>query len=163
MLWNKIWLLKEILTWKISVKLVIVLFMIWSQCYVVNTKQDVVLQIIMPFRSTIETKYQATHVVTKERIKHGRQIEYRALRRQFSINSWLDFTKTQSPEEILSLFCNKVFPKPVNTILSIYHGSGTTASNNYILQLADHLGYPVISWDPHYPGALQVRIFLNIK
>jgi hypothetical protein len=154
--WNKIRQLKDVSTREISGKVVIVLIVIFCQCCVVNTKQDVVLQIIMPFRSTVETKYQSTHVLTKERIKHGREVEYRNLRRQFTINSWLDFTKTESPSEILSLFCNEVFTKPVNTILSLNHGAGTEASNNYILKLADHLGYPVISWDPHYPGALQV-------
>ncbi|XP_045213754.2 glutamate receptor ionotropic, NMDA 2B-like [Mercenaria mercenaria] len=155
--WNKTVLFRVISTWKNIGSIILVLIFMCTDYSVVNAvpRQDVVLQIVMPYQSLAENKYQSTHVRTKERIKHGREIAYRNLRRQFVIDSWLNFTQSESPAEILSLYCNQIFKKPVNTILSLNHGSGTESSNNYILQLADHLGYPVISWDPHYPGALQ--------
>lgn len=134
-----------------------ILILTQLQCVAQTTStQEVVMQIVLPYQSMAEKKYQIAHVDTKGTIKHGREVIYNNLREHFAIDSWLNFTKSESPNEILSLFCNQIFKKHVNTILTLNHGSGTEASNNYILQLADHLGYPVISWDPHFPGALQV-------
>lgn len=141
----------------------IVLFhiIIWSELSLLTSaRQDVVLQIVMPYQQSAEKQFQSTHLKLKEKIKHSREVAYGNLRQQFAINSWLNFTQTESPSEILSLFCSQIFQKPVNTILSLNYGSGSASSNSYILQLANHLGYPVISWDPHYPGALQVCILL---
>ena len=122
----------------------------------VQPKQEVVMQIIVP-RQSLETKLQAVHVYEKETINRGREPHYRYLREKFLIDSWLNSTHSETPAEILTLFCSEVFARHVNTIMSLNYGSGTVASNDYIMQLADNLGYPVISWDPHYPGALQVR------
>jgi len=120
-------------------------------------KQDVVLQIVIPYQHSAANKFQTTHANAKQTIKHGREVEYNNMRRRFAINTWLNFTDSESPQEILNLFCKEIFTRPVNTILSLNYGTDTTSSNNYILKLAEHLGYPVISWDPAYPGALQVR------
>ena len=123
-------------------------------------RQDVVMQIIVP-RQSLEMKLQNIHVYEKEKINRGREPLYRYLREKFVIDSWLNSTHSETPTEILTLFCSEVFARHVNTIVSLNHGSGTVASNDYIMQLAANLGYPVISWDPHYPGALQVRINLT--
>lgn len=122
-------------------------------------RKEVAVQLIVPYHASVEKRFQSTHVTVKEIIKHGRETHYESLRHQFAINSWLNFTDTQTPEEILRIFCKEIFAKPVNTIVNLNYGTDTTSSYNYIMQLADHLGYPVISWDPNYPGALQVRAY----
>lgn len=121
-------------------------------------RQDVELQLVVPFHALAERKFQSTHVLTKETIIHGLEVDYTNLRQRFAINSWLNFTDTQAPAEILGIFCKEIFTKSVNIIVNLNYGIDTTSSNNYIMQLASFLGYPVISWDPHYPGALQVKL-----
>mgnify|MGYP000007602886 FL=1 len=123
-----------------------------------SMRKDVELQFIVPFHASAENRFRSTHLEAKDTIKYGYEVEYKRLRQHFAINSWLNFTDTQTPDEILGIFCKEIFTKSVNTIVNLNYGVGTTSSNNYIMQLASHLGYPVISWDPHYPGALQVRL-----
>ena len=139
--------------------LILVTLLVWPdwKCLTQSVaKQDVVMQIIVPYQSSAMSKYDKTHVYAKEQINRGREKNYSNLRDHFEINSWLYYTEKETPTEILTLFCTEIFSKHVNTILSLNRGSGTESSNNYILQLAEYLGYPVISWDPNYPGALQV-------
>ena len=121
-------------------------------------KQEVVMQIIVPLQS-LESKLQSVHVYEKTTINRAREKIYRNLREKFVVDSWLNSTQSETPTEILTLYCTEIFARHVNTILSINYGSGTVAANDYIMQLADTLGYPVISWDPQYPGALQVNTF----
>lgn len=159
MKWNKYLLIDEDVSWK-RLTCLLWIFMFsrqskWCAAQLVP-RQNVVLQIVMPQQAMAENKYQSAHLVTKETIKHGREVIYRNLRDQFNIDSWLNFTITSSPSEVLSLFCNQIFNRNVNTIVALNHGPVRASTNSYILQLADTLGYPVISWDPHYPGALQV-------
>ena len=123
-------------------------------------KQDVVMQIIVPLQS-LEPKLQPIHVYEKTSINMGFDPAYRKLRDKFVIDSWLNSTQSETPAEILTLFCSEVFVRHVNAILSFNYGSGSAAANDYIMQLADNLGYPVISWDPQYPGALQVNMPLQ--
>ncbi|XP_052268514.1 glutamate receptor ionotropic, NMDA 2B-like [Dreissena polymorpha] len=119
-------------------------------------KQDVVLQIVIPHQTSAVNKYENAHANAKQTIKHGRESDYNNLRKRFSINTWLNFTDSNSPKEILNLFCKEIFAKHVNAILSLNYGTDTASSNNYIMKLAENLGYPVISWDPNYPGALEM-------
>lgn len=121
-----------------------------------SPKQDVVMQIIVRLQ-TLEPKLQGIHVYEKETINRGRDRVYDYLRERFVIDSWLNSTQSETPAEILTLFCSEIFSRHVNTIVSFNYGSGSVAANDYILQLADNLGYPVISWDPQFPGALQVK------
>ena len=123
-------------------------------------KQDVVMQIIVPLES-LEPKLQPIHVYEKTSINVGFDPAYRNLREKFVIDSWLNSTQSETPAEILTLYCSEVFVRHVNAILSFNYGSGSVAANDYIMQLADNLGYPVISWDPQYPGALQVRMYVG--
>ena len=144
---------------KYSLHVLIISVFLWPgwQCFTQPViKQDVVLQIITQFQSSTEHIYDTAHVLTKEKINRGWDPTYKHLRDHFVINSWLNFTETASPSEILSLFCTGIFTKNVNTITLIKYAMASTSSYNYIMQLAQHLGYPVISWDPNYPGALQV-------
>ncbi|KAH3869433.1 hypothetical protein DPMN_032600, partial [Dreissena polymorpha] len=137
--------------------LVLILFPYYtSVAQLLPTKQDVVLQIVMPHQTSAANKYETTHANAKQTIKHGRETAYNNLRRRFAINTWLNFTDSNSPKEILNLFCKEIFAKHVNAILSLNYGTDTASSNNYIMKLAENLGYPVISWDPHYPGALEM-------
>ena len=123
-------------------------------------KQDVVMQIIVPLQS-LEPKLQPIHVYEKTSINMGFDPAFRKLRDKFVIDSWLNSTQSETPAEILTLFCSEVFVRHVNAILSFNYGSGSVSANDYIMQLAETLGYPVISWDPQYPGALQVSILIT--
>ena len=126
-----------------------------------QSKQDVVMQIVIPYESSSETKLQTTHVIEKQTIMHGFEKPYDEMRQLFLIDTWLNFTQTQTPTEILNLFCTEIFVKQVNTMLVFNYGTGVESSNDYIQKLAEHLGYPVISWDPQYPGALEVGTALT--
>ncbi|KAL4240266.1 Glutamate receptor ionotropic [Mactra antiquata] len=151
MKWNKVWFLKGFGVWVVACCMVF--FMVTTRAF---AKQEVVMQIIMPYHSSAESKIISAHLHIKQTINFGREKMYENLRSHFVVDSWEKFIETQSPSEILSTFCNEIFQRHVNTLLCLNHGFGTEASNNYILQLAENVGYPVISWDPHYPGALQV-------
>ncbi|KAH3869441.1 hypothetical protein DPMN_032608 [Dreissena polymorpha] len=138
------------------------LLLLLVSCYtpvaqLMSMKQDVVLQIVIPHQTSAVNKYENAHANAKQTIKHGRESDYNNLRKRFSINTWLNFTDSNSPKEILNLYCKEIFAKHVNAILSLNYGTDTASSNNYIMKLAENLGYPVISWDPNYPGALEVK------
>ncbi|KAJ8317865.1 hypothetical protein KUTeg_002956 [Tegillarca granosa] len=64
---------------------------------------------------------------------------------------------TNSPEEIMNMFCDKILPNQVNTLLHLDLKSDRTSriSSNYIMNVAEQLGYPLFSWDPDYAGALE--------
>ena len=61
-----------------------------------------------------------------------------------------------TPEEIYTLFCDDVFYNNASVIMVLNYDSGTSQATEYITKSAVRLGYPVISWDPFYPGALEV-------
>ena len=90
-----------------SLHLLLVSVFLWPgwQCFKQPiVKQDVVLQIITQFQSSTELAYDTAHVLTKTKIHRGWGPTYKHLREHFDINSWLNFTDTASPSEILSLF-----------------------------------------------------------
>lgn len=65
---------------------------------------------------------------------------------------------TNSPKEIMNMFCDQILPNQVNTLLHLDLKTDRTSSisTNYIMNVAEQLGYPLISWDPDYAGALEV-------
>jgi hypothetical protein len=70
----------------------------------------------------------------------------------------------QNPQEILDLFCHSIFKSHVNTILYFQLHPTKDPTPNYIINMAEYLRIPVISWDSEFPGALQVGLFfINFK
>jgi hypothetical protein len=61
------------------------------------------------------------------------------------------------PEEILKTFCKETFPNKINTIMYLnINPSKSLSSSDYIMSIAQALGYPFISWNPDLPSTSQV-------
>lgn len=68
---------------------------------------------------------------------------------------------TENPQDILDLFCENIFKEKVNTILYFQLHPTKDPTPNYIINMAEYLRIPVISWDLQFPGALEVcKLFL---
>ena len=63
-----------------------------------------------------------------------------------------------NPREILNIFCKTVLGRSVVTILNINNPmiSRSAQSSHYILELASHLGVPIISWDTQFTSSSEV-------
>lgn len=64
-----------------------------------------------------------------------------------------------SPDEILQIFNKTIMEEKVNTAIYIQYKEDdkALASADYTISLLEELGVPVLSWDPKYPGSLEVR------
>ena len=75
------------------------------------------------------------------------------------------FMDDYSPSEILDNMCNTILEKHVNTVLYMsnadYLGEHT-ASGQYLLQVCNTLGIPVIAWNADNSGFFQVSDFFLI-
>lgn len=69
-----------------------------------------------------------------------------------------------SPDEILQIFNKTIMEEQVNTAIYIQYKEDdkAMASADYTISLLEELGIPVLSWDPNYPGSLEVRLQLPI-
>ena len=69
-----------------------------------------------------------------------------------------------SPTEILDTFCEEIFAKDISVILYMsnldYEGEHT-AAGQYMLQVANFLGVPVIAWNGDNSGFFQVKYIEN--
>lgn len=86
------------------------------------------------------------------------------IRNVFNTKEEITFIDDDTPREILDAFCKGVLSKRTITILNINNPLGIrrrTSSNKYILELANYLGIPVISWDSQFSGSGQVG-FTNL-
>ena len=117
------------------------------------------LHIIMPYSSEYNKKISGILP----------RIQFYANRRRFPDLNQNYFVKIKDsivdgdePRKVLDLFCDSIFPEKMNTILYLKLNPKTRIpTEDYIVEIATMLGYPVISWDPEFPGALQVRLFLS--
>ncbi|GFO28640.1 glutamate [NMDA] receptor subunit epsilon-2 [Plakobranchus ocellatus] len=88
-----------------------------------------------------------------------RDARFRTLNKFFLTKNYVKFGQSDSPQEILELFCKEIFSNNVVTILNINNPLGMTPrseSNKYILELASYLGIPVISWDTQFTASSEV-------
>ncbi|XP_052800896.1 glutamate receptor ionotropic, NMDA 2B-like [Mya arenaria] len=60
-----------------------------------------------------------------------------------------------TPNQTIEVFCDNVFKQNSSVILSINYETETSRATEYITNIASRLGYPVISWDPFFQGALE--------
>ena len=83
----------------------------------------------------------------------------------YDLQSEVIFMDYYSPEEILEYMCNKILEKHVNTVLYMsnadYLGEHT-ASGQYLLQVCNTLGIPVIAWNADNSGFFQVSDFFPL-
>ena len=61
-----------------------------------------------------------------------------------------------TPNQTIEVFCDEVFKNNASVIFSINYEQETSRASDFIVDIASRLGYPVISWDPFYQGALEV-------
>ena len=109
--------------------------------------EDVRLQIISPRNDFIQSKQ---YWLSKTESVLG-----------YDLDIFPDITFTSdekpTPDEILNLFCDTIFAMNVSVLMNI-NIQESTAFSDYILSLAQRLGYPVISWNPLYRGTMEVSI-----
>ena len=77
----------------------------------------------------------------------------------YDLQSEVIFMDDYSPSEILENMCRTILEKQVNTVLYMsnadYIGEHT-ASGQYLLQVCNTLGIPVIAWNADNSGFFQV-------
>lgn len=83
----------------------------------------------------------------------------RPIRRTYSPYPRIIELEESNPDEILGIFCDQVFKKNVNALVHLSVTKKAEKSKDYFLGLASSLGLPVLSFDPDYVGALEVKIF----
>ncbi|RUS79836.1 hypothetical protein EGW08_012400 [Elysia chlorotica] len=68
------------------------------------------------------------------------------------------FVHSDSPKEILDIFCKSILGRNVVTLLNINNPMSMQRrpiANNYILEMAAFLGIPVISWDTQFTSSSE--------
>ncbi|XP_056020166.1 glutamate receptor ionotropic, NMDA 2B-like isoform X2 [Ostrea edulis] len=79
----------------------------------------------------------------------------RPIRRDYSAFARIIELDDSNPDEILRIFCDTVFEKHTNALIHLSVTKKGQKSKDYILGLATSLGFPVLSFDPNYVGALE--------
>lgn len=110
--------------------------------------------LIMPDRASLNKKlknsFSEAWWVGKRELQRSQQYPDYILKESTTI------IDQQNPQDILDLFCETIFKSHVNTILYFQLHPTKDPTPNYIIDMAEYLRIPVISWDSEYPGALQV-------
>lgn len=119
------------------------------------------MQIVAPERDT--------QIGTNSAINRGKSIANRDLsRRARDEGIYLETSifymdkLNPSPGSLTELFCNETFVKNSSVLMSINYNKYTSVATEYIINVALEMGYPVISWDPFYTGALEVSTYSRI-
>lgn len=122
------------------------------------------MQIIAPERSSMATQLE-TEVRRAISQANSRTIPRNPLTlaglRLYGDIQFVD-SSNPTPQELLNIFCDKIFANNASVISAISYDELTSQSNDYVMNIARKLGYPVISWDPLYPGALEVSICMHL-
>ncbi|XP_078319619.1 glutamate receptor ionotropic, NMDA 2B-like isoform X2 [Crassostrea virginica] len=109
--------------------------------------------LIMPDRASLNKKlknsFSEAWWVGKRELQRSQQYPDYILKESTTI------IDQQNPQDILDLFCETIFKSHVNTILYFQLHPTKDPTPNYIIDMAEYLRIPVISWDSEYPGALQ--------
>ena len=124
-----------------------------------NLAEDLYMQIIAPERSSTATRLSTavrTSVIAANRRSYRPRNPLTFAR--LTLRADLQFINSENPtpDELLELFCDKVFDNNASVITMISYSELTSQANDYVLNLAKYLGYPVLSWDPLYPGGIEV-------
>ena len=116
----------------------------------------VVLPNNIPLVKEMRTQFKAISYGILERGPDHRGL----VKRGYELKAGYQVLNNSSPSEILNFFCNDIFRNKVNTLVYIKANSGTKVeiTRDFIMDIAASVKLPVISWDPDYPGALQVRL-----
>ena len=94
-----------------------------------------------------------------------RDRRYLGMFRTFRATTNVTFFKQDSPDEILNTFCDVVFPSHTTVILHINNPLSIrrrTSANQYVNELTDYFGIPLISWDAEFSGSSYVSIIILV-
>lgn len=118
------------------------------------------IQIVAPERSSTETNlrsaiYRASSVVNGGRVNAIRSSGH-------SVEADIVYIDNEypMPAQFTKLFCEGVFLHNASIVMVINYNQLTSKATEYIVSVSQFLGLPVISWDPFFPGALEVRHLL---
>lgn len=84
------------------------------------------------------------------------------IRRTYSPYARVIELEESNPDEILGIFCDTIFQKNVNALVHLSVTKKAEKSKDYVLGLASSLGLPVLSFDPDYVGALEVKTYYSL-
>lgn len=122
------------------------------------TKERLTFGIIAP--DHIFLRRDINRAMSKIVIKMNRDYNMR-LSNEYMLFGRIMFVDQYSPPEILESFCSTILAHNMNTLLYMsnmdYEGHHT-ASGQYVLQVSNYLGIPVIAWNGDNSGFFQVGI-----
>lgn len=115
---------------------------------------EVSLFLIMPYSARLNKKLKValSEAYYKDGIQKLRKSQTYS---DYVIKQSSTIIDTENPSDILNLFCENIFKEKVNTILYFQLRPTKDPTPNYIINMAEYLRIPVISWDSEFPGALQ--------
>lgn len=115
---------------------------------------EVSIFLIMPYSARLNNKLKDALSVSlyNDGIKKLRKSETYS---DYVIKQNSAIIDAENPRDILNLFCENIFKEKVNTILYFQLRPTKDPTPNYIINMAEYLRIPVISWDSEFPGALQ--------
>ena len=128
-----------------------VLFLFGLSPLVSSRRIHAEFQVILPdslqFKKLETTVVSETYTLSKNR----------NLSRYYDLKAVTKVLEKEYPEEILKTFCKETFPNKINTIMYLnINPSKSLSSSDYIMSIAQALGYPFISWNPDLPSTSQV-------
>lgn len=142
------------------VPILLVIFLIYIPANTVAETVRVRIHAIIPSHFAMITELNREfHTALLNFRRDFRNQKFRSL---FNPEGEITFINDDTPKEIMDTFCKGVLGKQVTTILNINNPLGIrrrTSSNEYIIELANYLGIPMISWDSQYSGSSQVSSF----
>jgi hypothetical protein len=119
------------------------------------TKDRVTLGIMVPSNSFMRRPWRSAMTRAMMDIKQDRRM---ILPKEYDLYGSIIFADNYSPPELLNAFCETILENDINTLLylsnSDYEGKHT-ASGQYVLQVSNFLGIPVIAWNGDNSGFFQ--------
>ncbi|KAL8583950.1 hypothetical protein ACOMHN_040683 [Nucella lapillus] len=139
-------------------KIIVTLF-IWL-CLLIppsSSKTKVHLHALIPYHFMASRELESTFVPAFLQFK--RNYQYSKVFRVFQTTGNLTFLRHDDPMEILNTLCRDVLGSQAITLININNPElgERPSANAYILEMAQTLGLPVISWDSEFSGSPKVR------
>ena len=120
------------------------------------TKERINLGIMVPDHSFMRRYYGRAMTRALMAMKRDYSMQ---LPQKYDLFGLFMYTDKYSPPELLESFCETILSNEMNTILYMsntdYEGKHT-ASGQYVLQVSNFLGIPVIAWNGDNSGFFQV-------
>ncbi|PVD39221.1 hypothetical protein C0Q70_01849 [Pomacea canaliculata] len=138
---------------------------IWSFLFLLTTvlvkpccpRTPVGLHAFIPHNFGFKSDFKSTYIQTLPLYK--RDYRYRRVFERFEPTLTHSFLRRDEPSAILSAYCREVLGKDTVTLLNFNNPEmfrGRSRANFYLLELAESLGLPVLSWDAEFTGSPRV-------